>query len=156
MQFLSATISPPVALVSAPTTTPPLKTAPQMVVPVLVIFGNFKLVLLAKNAFLKMMQINRFIADVLKTAIEIFVTFWHCRTEILIREPHLRLGKPYFNSFLNFLIVWINWVRCFCFVTGKIKICLSFGFDEVSELSQTQFEDLNLILTDMDFKPKNF
>ncbi len=41
-QFLSATISPPVDLVSAPSTTPSLKTTPQIVVPVLVIFGGLK------------------------------------------------------------------------------------------------------------------
>ena len=62
-QFLSATTSPPVALVSAPTTTPPLKTTPQMVVPVLVNFGCFKLVCLAKNEFLKVCKNKRIDTD---------------------------------------------------------------------------------------------
>jgi hypothetical protein len=39
-QFLSATIGPPVALVSAPNTMPSLKRQPTMVVPVLVAFGT--------------------------------------------------------------------------------------------------------------------
>ena len=53
MQFLSATMLPPVDLVSAPTTTPSLKMAPQMVVPVLVVLGADTLPLLIKNAFLE-------------------------------------------------------------------------------------------------------
>ena len=56
IQFLSATISPEVDLVSAPTTTPPSKTAPQIVVPVLVVFGVAR-PLSAKNAFLKFWKI---------------------------------------------------------------------------------------------------
>ena len=52
MQFLSATISPEVDLVSAPNTTPPLKTAPQIVVPVFVVFGVAN-PFFAKNEFLK-------------------------------------------------------------------------------------------------------
>ena len=55
MQFLSATISPEVDLVSAPTTTPPSKTAPQIVVPVLVVLGVAK-PLFAKKAFLKLKE----------------------------------------------------------------------------------------------------
>jgi hypothetical protein len=39
-QFLSMTISPPVARVSAPSTTPSLNKHPTMVVPVLVAFGS--------------------------------------------------------------------------------------------------------------------
>ena len=52
MQFLSATMSPEVDLVSAPRTTPPSKIAPQIVVPVLVVFGVTS-PFLARNAFLK-------------------------------------------------------------------------------------------------------
>ena len=51
LQFLSATMGPPVALVSAPSTTPSLNTTPQMVVPVFTVFGAAK-PLLAKNSFL--------------------------------------------------------------------------------------------------------
>ena len=55
MQFLSATISPDVDLVSAPNTTPPSNTAPQIVVPVLVLLGVAN-PLLAKNAFLQILN----------------------------------------------------------------------------------------------------
>ena len=56
MQFLSATMSPEVDLVSAPRTTPPSKIAPQIVVPVLVVFGVTS-PFLARNAFLKRVKI---------------------------------------------------------------------------------------------------
>jgi len=52
MQFLSATMSPPVDLVSAPTTTPSLKIAPQIVVPVFVVLGVVMEPLLIRKAFL--------------------------------------------------------------------------------------------------------
>lgn len=41
-QFLSATIGPSVALVSAPRTTPSLKMMPTIVVPVFIDFGSLK------------------------------------------------------------------------------------------------------------------
>lgn len=52
MQFLLETMSPPVALVSAPKTMPSLKMQPQMVVPVFIIFGAEK-PLAARKAFLR-------------------------------------------------------------------------------------------------------
>ena len=55
MQFLSATISPDVDLVSAPNTTPPSNTIPQIVVPVLVVLGVAN-PLLAKNVFLQIIN----------------------------------------------------------------------------------------------------
>ena len=59
MQFLSETMSPPVALVSAPSTTPSLKTIPQMVVPVLVIFGGGR-PFSKRKAFLEKNPISKF------------------------------------------------------------------------------------------------
>ena len=53
LAFFTATISPEFDLVSAPNTTPPLKTAPQIVVPVFVVFGVAN-PFFAKNEFLKM------------------------------------------------------------------------------------------------------
>ena len=50
-QFLSATMGPSVALVSAPRTMPSLKRHPTMVVPVLVALGNGR-PFSAKNVFL--------------------------------------------------------------------------------------------------------
>ena len=48
-------MSPDVDLVSAPSTTPPSKIAPQIVVPVFVVFGVTS-PLFAKNAFLKLIS----------------------------------------------------------------------------------------------------
>lgn len=59
-QFLSATIGPAVARVSAPSTIPSLKRQPTIVVPVLVAFGVFT-PLLSRKALLSELSQSKFV-----------------------------------------------------------------------------------------------